>query len=81
MQRPISAPLTLEEHRELGAELRVTRARLRAACTLVTSIYGPNSQAAFTFQTVADDMDRLCADMQAQVTVDVPGYATQGFYL
>ena len=73
-------PLTLEEHRQLGVELRATRARLRELCSLVMSIYGPQNQAAFDFLKTAECMDRLCEDFQAQAARDWPGHPTEGFY-
>ncbi len=73
-------PLTLEEHRELGAELRGTRLRLRELCALVVSVYGPQNRAAFDFVKTAESMDRLCQDMQAQAALDCPGHPTEGFY-
>ncbi len=74
------SPLTLEEHRELGGELRRARVRLHELCVLVASLYGPNNHAAFSFQKVADAVDRLCADLEAQAAHDWPGYKTDGFY-
>jgi hypothetical protein len=77
-QTPV--PLTLEEHRELSVEMRAVNARLQALCTVVVSVYGPNTQAAFTFQKVAEQMLRLCQDLQAQAMQDLPGYPIDGFY-
>jgi hypothetical protein len=74
-------PLTIEEHRELGCELRRERARLHELSAMVTSVYGPNNRAAFSFTKAAEAMDRLCADMDVQAARDLPGYATRGFYL
>jgi hypothetical protein len=74
-------PLTLEEHRELGCELRKTRARLHELSAMVSTIYGPNNRAAFSFEKAAAAMDRLCSDMDAQVAHDLPGYGTNGFYV
>ncbi|MGA3095272.1 MAG: hypothetical protein ABSF25_02360 [Bryobacteraceae bacterium] len=73
-------PLTLEEHRELGAELRGTRSRLRELCELVISVYGPQTRAAFEFVKTAESVDRLCQDLQAQAARDWPGHHTDGFY-
>lgn len=78
-QTPV--PLTLEEHRELGAEMRAVNARLQELCKVVVSVYGPNAQAAFTFLKVADQLERLCKDLQSQASKDLPGYPTDGFYL
>jgi hypothetical protein len=75
-----SIPLTLEEHRELGAELRKARGRMRELCDLVTAVYGPNNQAAFSFSKAAEAVERLCSDMQAQAERDLPGYHVDGFY-
>jgi hypothetical protein len=77
-QTPV--PLTLEEHRELGAEMRSVNARVQALCRMIVSIYGPNTQAAFSFQKVADQLHRLCEDLQAQAAKDLPGYGVEGFY-
>lgn len=74
-------PLTLEEHRELGREMSATNARLRELCNLVVSIYGPQNRAAFSALKATAAMERLCQDLQAQVTVDYPGFATEKFYL
>lgn len=74
-------PLTLDEHRELAAELRRTRNRMRELCNVVVGIYGPNNSAAFTFLKVAESMDRLCNDMQAQAARDCPGTAILELYL
>ena len=78
-QTPV--PLTLEEHRELGAEMRAVNARLQELCKVVVSVYGPHTQAAFTFQKAADQVHRLCQDLQAQAARDLPGYPIDGFYL
>ena len=75
-----SIPLTLEEHRELGAEVRRTRARIQELCTLITEVYGANNQAAFSFSKAAEALERLCDDMQAQAARDLPGFHTDSFY-
>jgi len=80
MRQSTPTPLTLEEHRELGGELRQTRARLHKLCDLVMTVYGPNNRAAFDFQKTAEAMDRLCAELQAQAARDLPGFETDGFY-
>jgi hypothetical protein len=74
-------PLTLEEHRELGREMSATNARLRELCHLVVSVYGPQNRAAFSALKATAAMERLCQDLQTQVTVDYPGFATEKFYL
>jgi hypothetical protein len=74
-------PLTLEEHRELARELRASNVRMRELCQLVVSVYGPNNQAAFTFQRAAEAVDRLCNDLQAQAAQDYPGYPLGSLYV
>jgi hypothetical protein len=74
-------PLTLEEHRELGREMRATNARLRELCHLVAGIYGPQNRAAFSALQATAAMERLCQDLQTQITVDYPGFGTEKFYL
>jgi hypothetical protein len=76
-----SIPLTLDEHRELGAELRRSRARIQELCTLIAEVYGPNNQAAFSFSKAAEALERLCIDMQTQAARDLPGYHTDDFYV
>ena len=81
MRPDTSNPLTLDEHRQLGQELRATNARLHQLCDLVVSVYGPNNRAAFSFQKLAEAMERVCKDLEAQAGKDVPGYTTDTFYL
>ena len=81
MRPETSSPLTLEEHRELGHEMQATRARLSELCKVVASVYGPNNRAAFSFLRLADDMERLCQDLQTQVTRDYPGHDVDSLYL
>jgi hypothetical protein len=76
-----SIPLTLEEHRELGAELRTARARIQQLCMVVNEVYGPNNQAAFSFSKAAEALERLSVDLQTQVSRDWPGFHTDGIYL
>jgi len=81
MRPETQSPLTFDEHREMGQELRAAKARVRELCNVVVSIYGPNNQASFTFLKVAESMDRLCKDMQAQAERDCPGIRINGMYL
>ena len=81
MQSEIVNPLTLEEHRELGRELSAMNARMRELCHLVVQVYGPHNRASFTFLKTAEGMERLCQDMQTQVTLDHPGFSVEKFYL
>jgi len=75
------SPLTLEEHLELSREMRVARARLRELCDMVAGVYGPRNHAAFSFLKVADGMDSLCQDLQAQVSQDYPDQDVDDLYL
>ena len=81
MRRDSANPLTLEEHRQLGKELRATNARLRQLSALMVSLYGPNNGAAFTFQKVAEAMDRLCNELENQAAHDIAGYSSETFYV
>jgi hypothetical protein len=72
MRPETSNPLTLEEHRELSREIRAARARLRELCDVVAGVYGPRNRAAFSFLKIADAMECLCQDLQAQVSQDYP---------
>jgi hypothetical protein len=73
-------PLTLEEHRELGKEVGAVTARLHELCDLVSTVYGPNNQAAFTFRNVIHQLDRLCQDLQSQARKDLPGFDVEKLY-
>ena len=78
-QTPV--PLTFEEHTQLGRELRLTRARLHELSSVVMDAYGPRNQAAFGLQKIAEAMDRLCNDLEAQASLDLPGQHVTGLYL
>ena len=80
MHPETSSPLTLDEHRELSREIRATRARLRELCDVVAGVYGPRNRAAFSFLKIADAMESLCQDLQAQVSRDYPGYDVDDLY-
>jgi hypothetical protein len=60
--------------------MRAVNARLQELCKVVVSVYGPNAQAAFTFLKAAEQVKRLCQDLQAQAAKDLPGFPTDGFY-
>jgi len=81
MRSETSLPLTIEEHRELGREIRKVNAQLREFAVLVNQVYGPQNQAAFSFQRLTECMDRLAADLQAQAAADLPGFDVNGFYI
>jgi hypothetical protein len=76
-----STPLTLEEHRELSREIRAARARLRELCNVVVGVYGANNRAAFSFLKITEGMERLCQDLQAQVSQDYRGQDVDDLYL
>ena len=76
-----SSRLTLEEHRELSREVRASRIRLRELCNVVAAVYGPNNRAAFSFLKIADAMESLSHDLQAQVLHDYPGYDVDDLYV
>ncbi len=73
-------PLTLEEHRDLGAEIHAARVRLSQLCDLVAGVYGPQNQAAFSFLKAMQSLDRLQHDLRAQAAQDVPGYPVEKLY-
>jgi hypothetical protein len=73
-------PLTPEEHRRLGLELRAANARLHLLCDLVVGVYGSNNRAAFSFQKAAEAMDRLCVDLETQAMRDGGGQKPTNFY-
>jgi hypothetical protein len=76
-----SGPLTLEEHLQLSREIRAVRTRLSQLCEVVVGAYGPNNRAAFSFQRITDTMERLCQNLQAQVSEDYPGPDVDDLYL
>jgi hypothetical protein len=53
--------------------MRTARTRLRELCSVVTGVYGPNNR--------ADSMDRLCQDLQEQVSRDYPGQDVHDLYV
>ncbi len=73
-------PLTLEEHRQLARELRLTSARIRELCELVVSIYGTESRAAFSFSRAAESVERLRHEMQTQASLDWPEASQEKIY-
>ena len=78
-ENPIS--LTIDEHRELGREMKATAKRLRVLCDLVVGVYGPNNRAAFSFLKAIDAIDRLEQDLATQAMHDLPGYPSNDLYL
>ena len=80
MRAETTNPLTLDEHRQLGTELRAANARMRQLAGLVIGIYGPNNRAAFTFQKLAETAERLCQELETQAARDLGGYSSETFY-
>ena len=81
MRSETSIPLTLEEHQQLSREIRTVRARMGELCDVVVGVYGPSNRAAFSFLRLTDAMDRLCQNLQAQVSEDYPGPDVDDLYL
>jgi len=73
-------PLTREEHREMGLELKQARVRMRELATVVEEVYGQQSQAAYAFQRVLEAMETLSQEMQAQAAEDLRGQRVDGLY-
>jgi hypothetical protein len=80
MRQNTTNPLSLEEHRHLGVEIKKARARMQELCRLVVEVYGPNSQSAFSFLRAAESLDRLAIEMEAQAERDWPGQYFGGIY-
>jgi hypothetical protein len=73
--------LNLEEHGQLGDELRKTSIRLRQLCGLVTDVYGSNSLPSVSFVRTIDAIERLRAEMEVQAAQDLQRYAEKNLYL
>ena len=73
-------PLTLEEHRELGRELRTMNSRLQELGALIVGVYGPQNPAASAFTGLTQALERLRGDLQSQAAQDLPGYPMNGIY-
>ncbi len=69
-----TTPLTLEEHRELGDEMKRTTARLRELCDLIVSVYGPQSRSGYSFLNAIQALERLHQELEVQALQDVKGY-------
>jgi hypothetical protein len=74
-------PLTIDEHRELGREMKATAQRLRALCELVVSVYGPANRASFSFLKALEAIELLEQDLATQAMHDLPGYPSNDLYL
>jgi hypothetical protein len=75
-----SLPLTLEEHRELGRELRAMNSRLQELGALMVRVYGPQNPAASGFTGLTQALERLRGELGAQAAQDLPGYPMNGIY-
>ena len=64
----------------MSLEIRAARVRMRELCDVVVGVYGPNNRAAFSFLRLTDAMDRLCQNLQAQVSQDYPGPDVEDLY-
>jgi hypothetical protein len=73
-------PLTLQEHRELGREIRQASVRLRELEHLVNSVYGPSNPASYAFAKAVEAIVRLQADLENQAGEDLPGFIVDGLY-
>jgi hypothetical protein len=70
MQPEVPLPLTPEEHREIGREVRATVAHMRELSKLVVSIYGARNRTASSFVTALEALNRLEADLRVQAEID-----------
>lgn len=80
MAAEVPLPLSIEEHRDLGLEIKRATARFRELRALVTSVYGRNSLAAFNFEKTVETLERLQEDMEAQAAQDLAGANAAGLY-
>jgi hypothetical protein len=76
-----SISLTIDEHRELGREIKAAAKRLRALCDLVVGVYGPANRAAFSFLKAMEAIEHLEQDLMTQAMRDLPGYPSNDLYL
>jgi hypothetical protein len=81
MRSENQVPLTLEEHRELGREMKKAAARLRELCGLVIEVYGPQSAAGFRFQKAMEALEHLNQELETQATRDLNGASPRSLYL
>ena len=73
--------LNIEEHTQLGAELKKASARLRQLCGLVVNMYGSESLPALHFLRTMDAVERLRAEMEVQAAHDLQRYSEKNLYL
>ena len=62
--------LSIDEHRELGREMKAAAKRLRALCELVVGVYGPANRAAFSFLKAMEAIEHLEQDLATQAIGD-----------
>ena len=74
-------PLTIDEHRELGHEMKATALRLRSLCELVVGVYGPANRASFSFLKALEAIELLEQDLATQAMHDLPEYPSNDLYL
>src|ERR1039457_3977382 len=72
--------LTIDEHRELGREMKAAAKRLRVLCDLVVDVYGPANRAAFSFLKAMEAIELLQQDLATQAMRDLPGYPSNDLY-
>ncbi|PWU05487.1 MAG: hypothetical protein C5B51_14595 [Terriglobia bacterium] len=80
MSREAPLPLTLEEHRELGAEMRATSARLQELYSLIVSIYGPEDRVSACFLRLTEAIEQVRQELGRQAARDLPGHPLDGIY-
>jgi len=80
MAHDTPSPLSAEEHRELGDELRKTQERLHALYEMLSGVYGPDHYTAFSFQRVNTSLQELRRDLETQAADDCPD-DTGRFYI
>jgi hypothetical protein len=73
--------LTVDEHRELGREMKAAARRLRVLCDLVVDVYGPANRAAFSFVKAMEAIEHLELDLAAQAVQDVSGYPSNDLFV
>ena len=73
--------LTIDEHRELGREMKATSQRMRELCKLVLSVYGPANRTSFSFLKAMDAIELLEQELATQAMQDLPGYPANDLYL
>jgi hypothetical protein len=73
--------LTLEEHLELGREVKRCASRLREISNLVVEVYGQGSRPGVSFLRTMDALERLDRDLQQQAAAELGHPIDDDFYL